>query len=92
MDRLEANIGRYPIGFRHYENFMNYNKQFPERTIEDYRDDMNSQISYDEYLLLNQKVMIYELTYNPLMVYDMGLDEIDNDDDVEKQRKPEVVV
>lgn len=33
MDRIENNIGRYPVGFRHYENFDNYRVQFPDTTI-----------------------------------------------------------
>jgi hypothetical protein len=37
MDRISSTLGRYPIGFRHYENFVNYNKQFPETTIADYQ-------------------------------------------------------
>lgn len=24
LDRLNKNIGRYPVGFRHYENFEQY--------------------------------------------------------------------
>ena len=38
---------------------------------------MNSQITYEEYLLLTQKYFIYEMTYNPTMVYELGLDQID---------------
>ena len=39
MQRVEDNVGRYPVGFRHYENFQNYNTKYPERTIEDYMSD-----------------------------------------------------
>jgi len=39
MDRVESNIGRYPIGFRHYENFVNYRLKYPESTIQDYTAD-----------------------------------------------------
>ena len=52
LDRIKSNIGRYPIGFRHYENFQNYVKQYPDRTIDEYVNDINSQISFEEYLLL----------------------------------------
>lgn len=91
MDRLEANVGRYPIGFRHYENYLNYNKQFPERTIEDYHHDMNSQISADEYLLLSQKAFVYEATYNPRIVYEFELDALDPDDEADREKRPEVI-
>ena len=53
VDRIKSNIGRYPIGFRHYENYQNYVKQFPDRTIDEYVTDVNSQISFEEYLLLS---------------------------------------
>jgi hypothetical protein len=39
MERIEANIGRYPIGFRHYENYENYKAKFPEASIQDYTAD-----------------------------------------------------
>jgi hypothetical protein len=42
MDRAESHIGRYPVGFRHYENYQNYREKFPESTLEDYTNDMNS--------------------------------------------------
>jgi hypothetical protein len=42
IDRIKSNIGRYPLGFRHYENYHNYVKQFPERTMEEYINDVNS--------------------------------------------------
>jgi hypothetical protein len=29
MDRIESNIGRYPRGFRHYENYINYRQYYP---------------------------------------------------------------
>ena len=72
MDRAESHIGRYTVGFRHYENYNNYVQKFPDATIEDYVDDMNSEISFDEYLLLSQKHFIYESTYNPMVVYEYG--------------------
>ena len=33
MERIESNIGRYPIGFRHYENYENYILKNPDATI-----------------------------------------------------------
>jgi len=52
MDRVKSTIGRYTLGFRHYENYHNYVKQFPERTMDEYVNDVNSQITFNEYLLL----------------------------------------
>jgi hypothetical protein len=39
MDRIEANIGRYPVGFRHYENWQNYSMRYEGKTMEDYSND-----------------------------------------------------
>ena len=38
MDMVEASIGRYPVGFRHYENYENYRSQFPGSSIQEYHD------------------------------------------------------
>lgn len=32
LDRLESLIGRYPLGFRHYENYYNYITKYPNAT------------------------------------------------------------
>jgi hypothetical protein len=34
---------------------------------------MNSQITFDEYYLLNAKAFIYEAQYNPEVIYDWEL-------------------
>jgi hypothetical protein len=33
LDNVEKSIGRYPLGFRHYENFENYKAANPTATI-----------------------------------------------------------
>jgi len=38
-DKIEQSIGRYPVGFRHYENYENYKTIKPEATISDYQID-----------------------------------------------------
>lgn len=43
-------MGRYPHGFRHYENYVNYRTVFPDATIEDYMKDMNRECTYAEFL------------------------------------------
>ena len=35
-DYLDSKVGRYPIGFRHYENFENYRIINPDATIDEY--------------------------------------------------------
>lgn len=56
----EKNIGRYPVGFRHYENFENYKIKFPHATIADYTNDSNNlEISF--YLtIVNRQVELHE--------------------------------
>jgi hypothetical protein len=49
LDRVEEQIGRYPVGFRHYENFENYRVKYPEQSIGDYQEVMNRQVEYEEY-------------------------------------------
>lgn len=36
MERKEANLGRYPFGFRHYENYNLYRQRYPDATLDDY--------------------------------------------------------
>lgn len=36
--QIESNTGRYPVGFRHYENYYNYKVVYPESTIQEYSD------------------------------------------------------
>ena len=93
VDRVKSQIGRYPIGFRHYESYTHYAKQFPERTIEEYINDVNSQITFDEYLLLCQKAFLYETGHNPYVVYELGLNLLDysGEDPEDQARLPEAV-
>lgn len=35
-DQVEKSIGRYPEGFRHFENYENYRSVRPDSTLEDY--------------------------------------------------------
>lgn len=43
--RIASNIGLYPRGFRHYQNYEMYRRKFPNRTIADYTEDSKSQSS-----------------------------------------------
>ena len=50
--QIGESIGRYPRGFRHLENFANYNLVKPESKIADYVQEMNRQIEFEEFLTL----------------------------------------
>ena len=65
---MNANIGRYPYGFRHYESYHDYLSKYPDATMKDYNDDVNSVISFEEFLTIRQAVLLYEHQYNPLLL------------------------
>jgi len=53
---------------------------------------MNSQISFDEFLLLNQKAFVYEATHNPQMIYSLGFNQLEAGNETHDQLQPERVV
>lgn len=76
MKRIERDIGRYTVGFRHYENFYNYKMKFPDSTIEQYTEDLNSGISFEEFLKLSKTALLYECRNNPVVFYEWGFDQM----------------
>ena len=54
MDRIEKQLGRYPLGWRHYENFENYSFKYPDKTIHDYHMEMNKECTYEEFIAINR--------------------------------------
>lgn len=38
---MQDNIGRYPVGFRHYESFANYKLVHQDADVQDYIHEMN---------------------------------------------------
>lgn len=61
MERVEAGIGRYLPGFRHYENFNNYSFMFPDATIEEYRSEMYRQVELAEYISITRQAVLEEV-------------------------------
>jgi hypothetical protein len=43
---IEHSIGRYPNGFRHYENYANYSIVNPNSEISEYISEMNRQVEF----------------------------------------------
>lgn len=43
-------VGRYPEGFRHYENFASYLIGNPDATIYEYAELLNSEVSFDTFV------------------------------------------
>lgn len=48
-DDVERNIGRYPEGFRHYENYENYRVVNPNATIQDYHNDSKFEMIHQSF-------------------------------------------
>lgn len=46
----QERIGRYPQGFRHFENFANYSQFKKDATIQEYMETMNRPCEFAEYL------------------------------------------
>lgn len=57
-ERQQNLIGKYPPGFRHFENFVNYRTVFPDALIEDYMKDMNREVTYQEFLAIFRSSII----------------------------------
>jgi len=71
MERIESQIGRYPIGFRHFENFENYRVVHKDSTVEDYHHVMNKQCEFDEFREINKTAFLLE-SKNPYFKYKFG--------------------
>lgn len=57
-DRVEANIGRYPTGFRQYENYEFYALSNPDATMVDYQSEMNRQCEFHEFMAIMRAALI----------------------------------
>ena len=48
---MDKNVGRYPKGYRHFENYENYKIEFPGATIEEYHNESKSNFEMDMMLI-----------------------------------------
>jgi len=69
LERIERNAGRYPVGFRHYESYVNYRMQYPKATLIEYQNAMSEHISFDEYYDISCRHYIYECNHDPQTHY-----------------------
>jgi hypothetical protein len=53
-------IGRYPYGFRHFENFANYSQAKRDSTIQEYMELMNRPCEFHDYLAIIRSHLIEE--------------------------------
>lgn len=56
---------RYLPGFRHYENYEVYSRKFPEKSVQDYIDDMNREATFEEYAEICKTSMRFYSRINP---------------------------
>ena len=56
----QERMGRYPHGYRHFENFANYSQHKPDATIQEYIEVMNSPCEFSEYLAIMRQHMVEE--------------------------------
>lgn len=92
LARAESLIGRYPLGFRHYENYHNYRLKFPEATVHDYQADMNSKVPFDEFLAMKKAEVLYVCKYDPQVIYEHGFHLVDPEDPKDFAKIPENIV
>lgn len=59
-ERIESLIGRYPLGFREYENYYNYKLKFPDASIRDYQDDSKCLLLFLICMVLSNDVFYSE--------------------------------
>lgn len=65
LDYLEEQIGRYVPGYRHYESYQNYVIKYPERSLEDYINDMNREVTCDEYIDIARSAVRFYVRISP---------------------------
>lgn len=61
---MDNNLSRYPVGFRHYENFANYKLMKPDSEIKEYIDIMNTQCEFETFLAI-QRTKVLETADDP---------------------------
>lgn len=59
-DYWNNKIGRYPEGFRHYENFANYSQVKKDATIQEYMEVMNKPCELQDYAKIRSHRLIEE--------------------------------
>lgn len=67
-------IGKYPLGFRKYENFINYRVVHPEADIENYMREMNRECTYLEFLAIMRASILQDSKK-----YKFSLDDYDHE-------------
>lgn len=58
--QIDDSIGRYPHGWRHMENYVNYKAINKEATMEEYTAEMNRQVEFEEFLSILRTATVEE--------------------------------
>ena len=54
-DYAHSRLGRYPHGFRHFENYANYSQVKKDATIQEYMQEMNRQCEFNEFVAIQRQ-------------------------------------
>lgn len=65
-----SRIGRYPHGFRHFENYANYSQVKKNATIQEYMEEMNRQCEFNEFVAIRRQHTIEE-SRDPTFLHEM---------------------
>jgi hypothetical protein len=65
LDYLEEQIGRYVPGYRQYESYQNYAVKYPDRNMSDYINDMNREVTCDEYIDIARSAVRFYVRISP---------------------------
>jgi len=85
-------LHRYPSGYRHYENYQNYRVIYPERSLQDYANDINSQITFEDFFAIAQKDYLYDAEHDPEFRLRMGFNTQPDDTSYEEEGTAECIV
>jgi len=66
---MNQRVGRYPEGYRHLETFENYRMVKPGSTVEEYAEEMNAEIHFDDYLNILRQAAVEE-TKDPVWIHE----------------------
>lgn len=68
---VDDKIGRYPEGWRHYETFVTFKAMHKDATMDDYVQEMNRQVEYEEFLTILKTATVEEAN-SPLYKHKMS--------------------
>lgn len=90
LEQVDDTIGRYPHGWRHYESFVNYKVVNPDAVIDDYIQEMNSQVTFDNFLAIMRQSAIEKIEHDPAEKNKMAQEVRNLEEDNESEGAPTI--